>query len=81
MGSVVDSALLFQDSLALGWLWPRSRVGESACVLRAFDLSSRGVHIFPGSEVSTGLREANVPWIRWSRLLIEPTGTRALHLR
>jgi hypothetical protein len=34
----------------------------------------------PGSEVSTGLREANVPWIGWSRLLIEPTGTWVLHL-
>jgi hypothetical protein len=34
-----------QDSFTLGWLWPRSRTGESACVLRALDLSSRGVHI------------------------------------
>ena len=34
----------------------------------------------PGSEMSTGSREANVPWIGCYRLLIEPTGTRALHL-
>jgi hypothetical protein len=47
LDSAVDSALPSQDSLTLGWLWPRSRVGESACVLRAFDLSSRGVHIPP----------------------------------
>ena len=45
LGGAVDTALPFQDSLTLGWLWPRSRVGESACVLRAFDLSSRDVHI------------------------------------
>jgi hypothetical protein len=47
LAGVVDSTPPFQDSLTLGWLWPRSRVGESACVLRASDLSSRGVHIPP----------------------------------
>lgn len=44
---VVDSASPLQESLTLGWMWPRSRMGESACVLRAFDLSPRGVHIPP----------------------------------
>jgi hypothetical protein len=47
LGSVVDSALPSQESLTLGWLWPRSRVGESTCVLRTLNLSSQGVHILP----------------------------------
>ena len=54
LGGVVDPTLPSQGSLTLGWLWPRSRAGESACVLRAFDLSSRGVHIPPEARCRPG---------------------------
>lgn len=81
VGGVVDSASSLQGSLTLGWMWPRSRMGESACVLRASDLSFTRRARTPGSEDLTGLREANVPRIGWYRLLIKPTGTRALHSR
>lgn len=60
-GGFVDSLPPLQDPLTLGWMWPRSRVGESACVLRAFDLSSRGVHIPPEVRIRPGQGRRTCP--------------------
>lgn len=68
----MDSVPPSQDLLTLGWLWPRSRVRESACVLRAFDLSPQGVHI-PRKRGSDRVKGGERAWNGWYRLLIGPT--------
>lgn len=61
LGGFVVSIPPLQDLLTLGWMWPRSRVGESACVLRAFDLSSQGVHIPPEARLRPGQGRRTCP--------------------